>query len=96
MGVGNGGWGEGAWPSWIFKHSTNIVDRGLNVVFFALFLLFSAFFTIFLVFFPLVSLEDANSTIFRYFLLIFGHFSLPSLLKNFLPMPLTKCSINLA
>jgi len=35
----------GAWPPpWIFKHDTNIVDRGLRVLFFGLFLLFSVFF----------------------------------------------------
>jgi len=35
MGVGSGG--KGAWPLWIFIHSTNIVDRGLKVLFFGLF-----------------------------------------------------------
>jgi len=38
-------WGEGG-PSWIFKHGTNIVDRGLKVLFFGPFL------TIFRSFFP--------------------------------------------
>jgi len=33
MGVGSGGSG----PPWIFKHGTNIVDRGVKVLFFDLF-----------------------------------------------------------
>jgi len=46
-----------------------MVDKGLKVLFFGLFCYFS-------VFFPLASpLEEANSAIFRYFLLIFGLFS---------------------
>jgi len=36
--------GRGAWPPWIFKHITNIVDRGLKVLFYGLFCYFSAFF----------------------------------------------------
>jgi len=32
------------WPPWIFKHGTNIVDRGLKVPFFGLFLLFFVIF----------------------------------------------------
>jgi len=36
MGVGSGGQGSRA-PPWIFKHSINIVDRGLKVLFFGLF-----------------------------------------------------------
>jgi len=31
----------GRGPPWIFKHGTNIVDRGLNVLFFGLFCYFS-------------------------------------------------------
>jgi len=47
-----GGGGRG--PQWIFKHGTNIVDRGLEVLFFSLFCYFS-------VFFPLPSpLEEAK------------------------------------
>jgi len=43
MGVGSGGAG-GPWPPWIFMHGTNIVDRGLKVLFFGLFCHFSVFF----------------------------------------------------
>jgi len=42
---------RGSGPPWIFKHGTNIVDRGLKVLLFSLFCYFSAFFTIFSVFF---------------------------------------------
>jgi len=42
MGVGSGGQ-VGRGPPWIFIHSTNIVDRGLKV----LFLMFSADFGLF-------------------------------------------------
>jgi len=35
--------GRGPWPSWIFIHGTDMVDRGLIVLFFGLFLLFSVF-----------------------------------------------------
>jgi len=67
----------------IFKHGTNIVKRGLKV-------LFSAFFCYFSVFFPLVPhWKRLNSAIFQYFLLIFGLFSVGPLLENFLPTPLT-------
>jgi len=44
MGVGREGQG-GPWLPWIFKHGTNIVNKGLKV-------LFSAFFSGFSVFFP--------------------------------------------
>jgi len=40
MGVGSGGQGGAVPLPWIFKHGTNIVDRGLKVLFFGLFLLF--------------------------------------------------------
>jgi len=33
-------------PSWIFKHGTNIVDKGLKVLFFGFFLLFSGLFSV--------------------------------------------------
>jgi len=36
--------GRGSCPPWIFKHGTNIVDRGLKVLFFDLFCYFSVFF----------------------------------------------------
>jgi len=36
MGVDSGGQG-GPCPAWIFIHGTDIVDRGLNVLFFGLF-----------------------------------------------------------
>jgi len=43
MGVGIGG--RGPWPLWIFTHGTNIVDKGLKVLFFGLCLLiFGLFF----------------------------------------------------
>jgi len=41
MGVDSG---RGPWPSWIFIHDTDIVDRGLIVLFFGIILLFSFFF----------------------------------------------------
>jgi len=47
--------GRGACPPWIFIHGTNIVERGLKVLFFGVFLLFFVFFCYFLVFFPLPS-----------------------------------------
>jgi len=77
-----GGRGAVASP-WIFKHCTNIVDRGLKVLFFGLFCYFWSSY-------PLPpTLEEANSAIFRYFLLIFGLFCVgPPLLENFLPTPL--------
>jgi len=38
MGIGSGGlW---PWPPWVFIHSTDIVDRGLIVLFFGLFCYF--------------------------------------------------------
>jgi len=38
----------GPWPPpWIFKHGTNIVDRGLKVLFLGLFLLFFGLFSVF-------------------------------------------------
>jgi len=40
MGVGSGGQGGaggGAWFPWIFIHGTNVVDRGLKVLFSSLF-----------------------------------------------------------
>jgi len=44
MGVGSGGQGVGAVASWIFIHDTDILDRGLKVLFFGLFLLFFGLF----------------------------------------------------
>jgi len=44
MGVAAGG--KGAVPPWIFKHGTNIVNRGLKVLFFSLFCYFSVFFSV--------------------------------------------------
>jgi len=49
MGVSSGG----PWPPWIFKHGTNIVDRGLKVLFFGFFFVIFQPFAIFSVFFPL-------------------------------------------
>jgi len=55
----------------IFKHGTNIVDRGLKVLYFGLyFVIFRSFFRCLL---PL-PWKRLNSAIFRYFLLIFGLF----------------------
>jgi len=79
------GVGRGAVAPWIFKHGTNIVDRGLNLLFFGLFLLFFDLF----IRCPPLSWKRLNSTIFRYFLLIFSLFFVgPRHLKNFLPTPL--------
>jgi len=44
MGVGSGG--RGRTPSWIFIHGTDIVDRGLIVLFFDLFLPFFDLFSV--------------------------------------------------
>jgi len=41
MGVGRGGKGRPC-PPWIFIHGTNIVDKGLKVLFLLFFGLFSA------------------------------------------------------
>jgi len=47
MGVGSEGQGkEGPCPTWIFIHGTNIVDRGLKVLYFGLFLLFFDLFSV--------------------------------------------------
>jgi len=43
MGVGSG---DGLWPSWIFMHGTNIVDRGLIVLFFVFLAIFFGLFSI--------------------------------------------------
>jgi len=56
------------WPSWIFIHGTNIVDRGLKVLFFVLFLLFFGLFSV------VLPWKRLNSAIFLYFLLSFGLF----------------------
>jgi len=63
MGVGSGG--RGPWPSWIFIQGTDIVDRGLIVLFFDL---FSA---------APPSRKRLNSAIFGLFLLFFVFFSCP-------------------
>jgi len=44
MDVGNG-W-QGGVPPWIFIHGTNIVDRGLILLFFDVFAVFRLFFSI--------------------------------------------------
>jgi len=48
MGVGSGEQRQREWPCpiWIFKHGTNIVDRGLKVLFSAFFLLFFGLFSV--------------------------------------------------
>jgi len=43
MGVGSGEQG-GRVPPWIFIHGTNVVDKGLKVLFFGVFYYFSVFF----------------------------------------------------
>jgi len=45
MGVGSRGKGSHG-PNWIFIHGTDIVDRGLKVLFFGLFLLFFGLFSV--------------------------------------------------
>jgi len=82
MGVGSRE--QGGVPPWIFIRGTNIVDKGLKVLFSAFFCYFSVFFSVA----PLPPWKRLNSVIFRYFLTIFGIFSLPSPLENFLPTPL--------
>jgi len=44
MGVNSGG--QGAVAPWIFKHDTNIIDRGLKELFFGLFFYLSVFFSV--------------------------------------------------
>jgi len=66
MDVGRGGQ-EGRAPPWIFKHGTNIVDRGVKVLIFGLFLLFFGIFSV-----ALPPRKRLNSAIFLYF---FGLFS---------------------
>jgi len=47
MGVGSGGQGGGGVVHpWIFIHGTNVVDRGLKVLFFGQFLLFFGLFSV--------------------------------------------------
>jgi len=78
-GVGSEGQRGGCTPPWIFIHGTDIVDRGLIV-------LFLVFFCYFSVFFPLLpgrGLKYYFSVVFA----IFGIFS-RSLLEIFLPTPL--------
>jgi len=41
MSISSGG--QGAWPPWILKHGTNIVDRGLKGLFSAFLLFFGLF-----------------------------------------------------
>jgi len=45
MGVGSGEQ-EDCGPPWVFKHGTNIVDKGLKVLFFGSFLLFFGLFSV--------------------------------------------------
>jgi len=84
MGVGS----RGPWLSWISKHGTNIVNKGLKVLFFGLICYFSVFFPL-----PPPLRKRLNSAIFRYFLLIFGLFSVAPSLENFLPTPLTPVDV---
>jgi len=73
MGVGSGGQGTMAQP-WIFIHGTNLVDKGLKVLFFGVFY-FSVFFSVASIFPPPPLKEAFNSAIFRSFLLFFSIFS---------------------
>jgi len=90
--------GEGAVaPPWIFIHGTDIVDRGLIVLFFSLFSVgspgrglkcyFSVFFCYFLIFFSVGPPETGS--IFRCFFFYFrSFFPLASPWKFFLSSPL--------
>jgi len=79
MGVGSGGQGVDRGPPWIFIYGTNIVDKGLKVLFFGVFLLF----------FGLFSIGPPGSGLrvlfFNIFLVFFGLFPSPPPLKIFLP-----------
>jgi len=69
---------RGGMPPWIFIHGTNIVNRGLKVLFFSVILLFfQSFFRC-----PPPSLKEANIAIFGVFLLFFD-----------LPTPLNTIAI---
>jgi len=71
-----------------FKHDTNVVDRGLKVLFFGLFL------ELFGLFSRCPPLKELISAIFWYFLLFFGLFPLPPPpLEKFLPTPLLVIAI---
>jgi len=61
MGVGSGVPG-GSWSLWIFIHGTDIVDRGLIVLFFGIFFRWPT------------SWKRLNSSIFQFFGLFFGLF----------------------
>jgi len=75
--------GRDPWPPWIFIHGTDMVGRGLIVVFFVVF--FCYFFSLFSVAFP--HWKRLNSAIFRSFFAVFsGFFSLPLPLWNFFLM----------
>jgi len=84
MGVGSEGQGAVVPPGFSNMVYTNVVNRGLKV-------LFSAFFCYFSVFFPLPPpMEEAKQC---YFLVFFANFRFfyrcpPSPLENFLPTPL--------
>jgi len=54
---------EGPWPLWIFIHGTDIVNRGLIVLFFVFFSIFRSFFRLP----PLPPWKRLNSAIFRFF-----------------------------
>jgi len=74
MGVSSGGQGGGGRAPWIFKYGTNIVDRGLKVLFFSFFVFEFSFLIFFGLFRCLPPRKRLNSAIFRYFLLMFGLF----------------------
>jgi len=69
-----GGRGGGAGPPWIFKHGTNIVIRGLKMLFFGLFCYFSVFFFVTP---PPPHWKRQIVLFFWYFLLIFSRFFVP-------------------
>jgi len=64
MGVGSRGQEGCAPPPQIFKHGTNIVDKGLKVLFFGLFCYFRAFFPLSL------PVKETKSAIFRSFFFV--------------------------
>jgi len=68
-------------PPWIFMHGTNVVDRGLKVLF-SVFLLFFGLFPLALFW------KRLNSAVFQSFLVFFGLFSVGPLLEIFLRTPL--------
>jgi len=69
----------------ISKHGTNIVNRGLKVLFFGLFCYFLVFC------FVATPWKRLNIAIFRYFFANFRYFFSLATLEKFLPTPLYVC-----